>query len=81
MYRARDVVLENLRRLSTTVVATDDEVLKLIGDKQLYGRGVGYIDVHLLASVLLTPETRLWTEDRRLDEVATSLGVAYQAIQ
>ena len=40
------------------------------------GRGLGYIDVHLLASALLAPPARLWTLDRRLARVAAELGVA-----
>jgi hypothetical protein len=33
------------------------------------------MDAHLLASVLLTPETRLWTRDRRLRTVAQQLSL------
>jgi hypothetical protein len=54
-------------------------VLTLISDHKLYGSGVGYIDMHLLTSVLLTPDARLWTTDRRLNNVAQSFGVSYTA--
>ena len=80
MFRARDVLIADMRRLPKVTVATDDEVLRLISDHKLYGCGAGYIDLHLLASVLLTPEARLWTKDRRLNELALSFGVAYPAV-
>ncbi len=38
---------------------------------------LGYVDVHLLASVALTPGTRLWTRDARLRRMADSLGFAH----
>ena len=41
------------------------------------GRGIGYIDVHLLASAALDPPTQLWTVDHRLDSAAVDLGLAY----
>ena len=58
-------------------VATDDEALQYIDFHQLMGRGIGYIDVHLLASSALAEGLRLWTRDRRLEEVAAELGMAY----
>jgi hypothetical protein len=42
----------------------------------LAGKGIGLIDVHLLASVLLSPGGRLWTLDRNLEAVANALGIA-----
>lgn len=39
------------------------------------GRGIGYVDVHLLASTALSIDVRLWTKDRRLAEVAHELGL------
>jgi hypothetical protein len=40
------------------------------------GRGIGYIDAHLLASVSLSGAARIWTIDRKLNDVATQLGLA-----
>nr|MBW4036397.1 type II toxin-antitoxin system VapC family toxin [Pseudomonadota bacterium] len=40
------------------------------------GIGIGYIDAHLLASTLLTPDAALWTRDRRLHAAAQRLGLA-----
>jgi hypothetical protein len=40
------------------------------------GRGIGHVDVHLLASTALTSDARLWTLDRRLATVASELKLA-----
>ncbi len=71
----RIATLEMLRDLPMPSVAEDQEVLRIIEDWELSGTGIGYMDVHLLASVLLTPETRLWTRDKRLREVAKQLSL------
>ena len=72
----RDATLSELRDLPQAVVAEDEDVLDLIDRLPLFGRGIGYVDAHLLAAVLLTPEARLWTGDRRLQAVAAELGLA-----
>jgi hypothetical protein len=43
--------------------------------RRLYGHGLGFIDAHLLAAALLTPDARLWTRDRRLRDAAERVGV------
>jgi predicted nucleic acid-binding protein len=72
----RDTVVALLAELPQADKADDDEVLELVERRQLFGTGLGWVDCHLLASVLLTPEARLWTRDRRLRETAERLGVA-----
>ena len=72
----RDAVLADLRDLPQAVVATDDEVFDLIDRLPLFGRGIGYVDAHLLAAVQLTQNAQLWTAERRLRAVAAELGVA-----
>jgi len=74
--RQRRVVLEALAALTAAAVATDAEVLHLIEQHALAGRGIGYMDAHLLAAVRLTGGTLLWTRDRRLHAVAEELGLA-----
>lgn len=69
----RSAVLSLLRNLPEAVVATDDEVQTMIEEQSLFGRGIGYIDAHLLASARLTSETQLWTRDKRLSAVAGDL--------
>ena len=74
--RDRELVLELLQDLPAVVVATDDEVMQFIERHALYSKGIGYVDVHLLASVALTGGTRLWTRDQRLRRAAADLGFA-----
>lgn len=73
--RNRGELLNLLARLLSIPVAAHDEVMGFIEARQLMGRGIGYVDVHLLASVLLQPPARLWTRDRRLGDVAATLGI------
>ena len=74
--RQREAVLEALHDLPQAVVASNAEVLRLINRRTLFGSGVGYVDVHLLAAVRLTAEAALWTRDRRLRAAAGKIGVA-----
>lgn len=70
----RKQILTDLAALPTAAVATDEEVMRLIDDRKLWGRGLGWIDVHLLASALLS-DVRLWTFDKRLGNAAAELRV------
>lgn len=72
----RTTIIDALQDLPKAVIADDGEVLAFIERQSLYARGIGYIDAHLLASVRLTPDASLWTRDRRLNEIATVLGLA-----
>jgi hypothetical protein len=74
--RQRAFVLETLSGLPTATLATNAEVIGFINRHILHGRGIGYIDVHLLASTRLTPSATLWTKDRRLQTIAADLGLA-----
>ncbi len=76
--RNRDGLLELFRNLPRVAVATDDEVLFFIERQELMGRGIGYVDTHLLAAVALAGSARLWTRDKRLRAVADSLALAYK---
>ena len=71
----RAETLRHLSALDTPRVAEYGEVLALIDRAPLWGRGVGWVDAHLLASALLD-RLRLWTLDRRLSTVAHDLGVS-----
>ena len=48
----------------------------MIAEHELHGIGIGWVDAHLIAATLITPETRLWTRDKRLRAAADRLGVA-----
>ena len=75
--RQREIVLNALADLPHASVAADAEVLHFIERHRLFGRGIGYVDAHLLAAVQLTGGAGLWTHDRRLDRVAVKLGLAF----
>ena len=72
--RARDDILGLLRDLPQAQAVSDDEALAFIARHSLMARGIGYIDVHLLASAVLS-QARLWTRDKRLAAVASALGI------
>lgn len=73
----RERTLTHLRALRQPTIATPDEILALIEREQMADSGCGAVDVALLASVLLTPGTRLWTRDRDLAAMARRAGVAF----
>ena len=73
----RGELLALLQDLPASPVATDGEALAFIEARSLMGRGIGYIDVHLLASAALAGDTRLWTRDRRLADVAAGIQLAF----
>jgi predicted nucleic acid-binding protein len=75
--RNRRELLDLLGRLPVAPVASDDETLEFIEKRALMGRGIGYVDVHILAAVALAGTARLWTRDRRLDAVAGELGLSF----
>ena len=71
----KDFALQLLGHFPAAAAATDSEVLALIEAAGLGGRGVGWVDAHLLASVRLSPQASLWTRDRRLRTAADACGV------
>jgi predicted nucleic acid-binding protein len=73
----RGEVLRLMGDLPAAPLATDPEALNYIERRALMGRGIGYVDVHLLASVALAGAARLWTRDKRLAAVAADLKLAY----
>ena len=68
-------VLSDLQTLSEAKLASNLEVLQLVQSWKLWGRGLGWIDAHVLASAMLS-SCRLWTLDRRLRQAATEIGVS-----
>jgi predicted nucleic acid-binding protein len=75
-FTKREETFELLQQLRSVTVAEHDEVMTFIRAQNLYGRGVGYVDVHLLAAATVE-RCRLWTLDRRLNAVATKMGIAF----
>lgn len=72
----RPAILELLADLPSAALAEADEVLGFIECHALHGRGLGYVDMRLLAAVALTEGARLWTRDKRLRLAAEALGCA-----
>jgi predicted nucleic acid-binding protein len=75
--RNRSKILDLLSGLPAAVIASDPEVLHFIEERRLAGKGIGWIDAHLLASTALTAGSRLWTRDRRLATIAEHFGWAF----
>jgi predicted nucleic acid-binding protein len=75
--KRRRAILEDFHRLPRAVVAADHEVLDMIERHKLFGRGIGYVDAHLLAGARLSEATSLWTFDKRLEAAAIQIGVAH----
>ena len=76
--KRRTEVLSLMSELPLAAIATEDEALEFIDRRRLMGRGIGYIDVHLLASVVLTATATLWTRDKRLSVVADDLALNFE---
>lgn len=72
----RTVFLDWIDAIHQVRPARDAEVRRLIEAGRHYGSGLGWVDLHLLASVLLTDGVALWTGDRRLHEAASRHGCA-----
>jgi len=73
----RTAIISLLEALPTVYEAGHEEVLAFIESRKVMGKGLGYVDVHLLASALLT-EVTLWTLDKRLDKVAEEFDCKYR---
>jgi len=72
----RHEILLHLQSLPKAILAEDGEVLEFIENHQLMGKGLGYIDVHLIAAALLTGAP-LWTFDKTLDKLTKKIGINY----
>jgi predicted nucleic acid-binding protein len=76
--RNRDEILNHLTRLPHVNAATDTEVLFFIEQQKLMGKGIGYVDANLLASVSISQPAKIWTRDKRLDEMAEILNLNWR---
>jgi hypothetical protein len=76
----RKAMLEVLARVPRADVAEYEEVMEFIERYRLFGTGLGYVDVHLIASAALSL-CALWTRDRRLRAVAERLGIAAKGLK
>ena len=70
--------LADLNDLPHVIGVQHKDVMQFIEHQKLYSRGVGYSDFHLLAATKLGQVQALWTADKRLNQLAIELGVAFQ---
>ena len=73
----RSEILSLLQALPVALTIEFDEFLVFIDRNHLMGRGLGFIDIHLLASARLTG-VPLWTADKRLNAAAEQLALTYK---
>ena len=72
--RNRDEILASLADLPFALHAPDEDVLSLIERRRLFGKGIGWVDSHLLTSALIT-ECEFWTLDKTLAQRAKEIGL------
>ncbi len=72
----RKQLLANYEQMHQAPAVPHPEVIDFVRDRRLHGRGIGWIDAHLLASTLVG-RLKLWTTDPRLAVIARELGVGY----
>ena len=73
----RTEILVLFQSLPATPVVEPVEYLEFVATRKLMGKGLGFVDIHLLASAVLSG-IPLWTGDKRLAKSADDLGVGYQ---
>jgi hypothetical protein len=71
----REKVLNDLSLLVQAPVVGTDELFALVELRRLYRRGIGIVDLHLIASALFDRSISIWTRDRRLGDIADELGI------
>jgi predicted nucleic acid-binding protein len=76
--RSREATLWDLTRLGRPPLATDAETRQMVEGRHLWGRGIGWNDAKILASVVIG-NCLLWTGDLRLDAIAVEMGVAWRS--
>ena len=74
----RHKTLEYLDKLQTVKTATNREIMTLINAHHLQDSGCGAIDMALLTSALIRENTKIWTQDKKLDVLAKKLGVSFK---
>ena len=77
MFSRRDSRFRVWQALPRAPLHDHDDVIDWIESEHLMGRGIGFIDAHLLYSTLRWPGTRLWTHDKNLERLAVEFDVAH----
>lgn len=74
----RKTLIQLWQNLPSIPTVSHAEAMYCLEQRQLMGKGIGYVDLHLLTAVLLSPGTSLWTRDKRLREIANEQGCVWQ---
>lgn len=72
----RRKLLDAYERMHQATTVPHAEVVTFVRERRLHGHGIGWVDVHLLASTIVG-RYRLWTADPRLAALAEKFGVSY----
>ncbi len=75
-WQNRQQLLELWQNLPKAKEASHAEAMHVLEKRRLMGKGIGYVDLHLLSATLMSDNTQLWTRDRCLAQIAGSLGIA-----
>jgi predicted nucleic acid-binding protein len=73
----RQALLANYEQMDQLPTVPHSDVVAFVRGRRLHGRGIGWIDAHLLASALVAG-VRLWTADAPLSAICDELGIAYR---
>ena len=73
----REQTVRALRGLPQIEPVSEEEFHRFLGAAELFGTGLGFVDVHVLAATAATPGAEIWTGDRRMLEQAERLGLTY----
>ncbi len=76
-FKNRKKVIGLLQNLPQLPHVKFDDFLRFVEEKELYGKGIGYVDIHLLASAELS-RVELWTFDKRLKGQAERLNIEHK---
>lgn len=80
LFPRRSEILDLLSKLPSAPLLGQAELLDFIDRHALAGKGVGFVDIHLLAAALVA-RAGLWTRDRRLAQAAAALGAAPRTVR
>lgn len=73
----RRLILDLLQSLPATPLLTEEEFFRFIEQHHLYGKGPGFIDMHLLGSALLS-QSVIYSRDKALIGSAEQMGIAFR---
>jgi predicted nucleic acid-binding protein len=76
----RKKLLSAYEKMHQVVMLPHHDVVSFVHARKLNGRGVGWLDVHLLASAIVG-RMQLWTVDVNLSSLAKELNIAFELLE